>query len=99
MALEFIDYKDIIQGKKISVPNGANCFRTKSGQIKFFKVNPCLGDKTYEIPKGVKEMSFEDLFETIIDIGEPVAPEQEEVWDTGLIWDSGQTPEDVWTTN
>ena len=44
-------------------------------------------------------MSFEDLFETIIDIGEPVAPEQEEVWDTGLIWDSGQIPDDVWTTN
>ena len=86
MALEFIDYKDIIQGKKISVPNGANCFRTKSGQIKFFKVNPCLGDKTYEIPKGVKEMSFEESERRAYHIyyGEPTFYPTENILNSGI---------------
>ena len=73
MALEFICSKDIVQGEMISVPSRANCFRTKSGQIRFFRANPSLDKKTQGIYENVKEISFEQFERHAynIDYGEP----------------------------
>lgn len=59
MALDFICSKPIMRGGKISIPGGANCYRTKSGNINFYKFNPTLGEAN-EIPKNSKEICFEN---------------------------------------
>lgn len=59
MALEFISAESIMDMKKIPIPDRANCYRIKSGNVKFFMFNPNLPKDTREIPEESKEMSFE----------------------------------------
>lgn len=59
MALEFICVETIMEGKKISLPGEANCYRTKSGSVKFFRSNPTPPEKIFVIPETAREMSFE----------------------------------------
>lgn len=49
---------------------------------------------------------FEDLFEKDIDGGnnrvfeeEMAQLREEEVWDTGSVWSTGQVPKGIWTSN
>jgi hypothetical protein len=47
---------------------------------------------------------FEDLFGTENNnndnrTNEATTTQEEKVWDTGLIWDTGQLPKEVWTVN
>lgn len=56
MALEFICAEIIMHGKRIKIPRGADCYRCKSGKIKFFKANQVNGEKV--IPRGAEYISF-----------------------------------------
>ena len=41
---------------RIKIPEGANCYRFKSGKIRVFRSNP--EERFHRIPKGAKEMGF-----------------------------------------
>jgi len=58
MALEFLLSVKIEPWKKtrIKIPEGVNCYRCKSGIIRFFKSNPEIRFK--RIPKEAKEIEF-----------------------------------------
>ena len=74
MALEFICSDMIMKGKRISVPEGSNCYRLKSGKINFFYANPTIEGKTKEISNDFNEISFDYYFphgDRHIDYGEP----------------------------
>jgi len=63
MALEFICSNEIVPFKKIKIPreDGANSYGLQSGKIKFFYVNPCIGEKMKELPLKATEVSFDSF--------------------------------------
>ncbi len=76
MALEFISSEGIFNGKRISIPEGANCYRIKSEKIKFFRKDLEGIERVKFIPKNPKprKMSFEGVEKNAhnIEYGEPV---------------------------
>ncbi len=65
MALEFISYENIVREEKIPIPKNANCrkadcFRKKSGEIRFFISNPAISDEMKRIPEHAEEISFDE---------------------------------------
>ncbi len=56
MALEFICAESVEHGKKIVIPMGADCYRLRSGRIKFFE-HCSNGEK--KIPRNSRYISFD----------------------------------------
>jgi len=48
-----------MKGERINVPEGANCYRYKSGKIKFYESNP---EKRFKkIPDSARGVAFQDF--------------------------------------
>jgi len=66
MALEYICKMEIFEGKRISIPEGARKFRTESGAIKFYSVNPSGSSidhnkKIKKVPSDARWVVFEEF--------------------------------------
>ena len=59
MALEFISSEKIDGTRRIPIPRRANCYRTKSGEVRFFRLNSELPDWAIKIPRRSREIEFE----------------------------------------
>jgi len=78
MALEFICSDKIEPWKKTrtKIPEGVNCYRCKSGVIRFFRSNP--GNRFSRIPEEAREIEFymeKNAFN--IEYGEPIFYDRE----------------------
>ena len=60
MALDFICSVEIVRGKKIEIPEGANCNKPKSNKLRFFNANPDLPGNANLHPNGAVSLEFKD---------------------------------------
>ena len=80
MALEHICSERIIQGKKISLPEGACIYRIKSGFVRIFGANPSALEGEKKIPERARKMSFDEYEKHALNTyyGKPTFYDEEE---------------------